>query len=156
MFSTICQGNSVYILDKTAKPVIKIGEVTSVQSSNISSTGGYTLTPTINIKVKTNGAVFDYCNIPGDASSVTYNNGKLVLSETKQGLQNEVEALLQNSRDIINNIDMYKDNITACEAILKDLNPQFAKDKARDEKIDNLENKLDKLLEMFNKQNKTV
>lgn len=156
MFSTIRQGNSVYILDKTDTPLVKIGEVSNVQSSQLSSTGTYSINPTINLKVKVDGAVYDYCNIPGDATSVTYNNGNIVLSETRQGLQTEVESLLQNSRNVINNIDKYKSNIDACENILKDLNPQFAKDKARDEKIDKLENKLDKLLEIFNKQNKTI
>ena len=33
---------------------------------------------------------------------VTYNNGKLIISETKQGIQSEVETILQNSKKLIN------------------------------------------------------
>lgn len=153
MFSTIRQGTSVYILDKTDKPKIKVGEVLSAQPA-YSSTGGFSQAPTYNLKVKVDSASYDYCNIPGDASTITYNNGTVVISETKVGLQNEIEALLQSSKDIIDNIDKYKANVSACEDLLKTLNPQFAKDKARDEKIDRLESKFDKLIELISKQNK--
>jgi len=153
MFSTIRQGASVYILDKTDKPKIKVGEVINSQPV-FSSTGVFNQTATYNLKVKVDNATYDYCNIPGDASTVTYQNGALVISETKGGLQNEVEALLQSSRDVLDNIDKYKNNINSCEEILKSLNPQFAKDKARDEKIDRLEAKFDKLIEAISKQNK--
>ena len=73
-------------------------------------------------------------------------------------LQNEVESILDNSRKIINNIDTYKQNITDCEEILKQLNPQFAKDKERDDRLFNLESrfdgvesKLDKIFDLIKK-----
>lgn len=85
---------------------------------------------------------------------MTYNGGKLVISETKQTIQNEVESLLNNSKQIVENIDTYKQNINDCEEILKQLNPQFAKDKERDDRLLNLENRFDgvesKLDKIFN------
>ena len=54
----------------------------------------------------------------------------------------------------MNNIDAYKQNIIDCESILKQLNPQFAIDKERDERLSNLENRFDgvesKLDKIFN------
>lgn len=83
--------------------------------------------------------------------------------ETKAGLQTEVESTLQNSRQIINNIDFYKKSITDCENILKELNPQFAKDKERDDRINGLdskvssmEGKLDKILNALTANNSPV
>ena len=38
-----------------------------------------------------------------------------------------------------------------CENILKQLNPQFAKDKERDSRLDLLEDKLDKIYELIKK-----
>ncbi len=94
-------------------------------------------------------------NIPSGYSIVSYNNGKITISETKQGLQSEVESVLQNSKQIVNNIDTYKQNIIDCEEILKELNPQFAKDKERDDRLNNLEmkfqgveTKIDKILNL--------
>jgi hypothetical protein len=60
---------------------------------------------------------------------------------------------LQNSKQIVNNIDTYKKNISECESILKDLSPQFAIDKERDDRLTNLENRFggveSKLNEIF-------
>ena len=88
-------------------------------------------------------SVQEFNNLPSINNVVTYNNGKIIISETKQGIQNEVEAILTNSKNILDNIDVYKQNIEDCENILKQLNPQFAKDKERDERLSNLENKFD-------------
>jgi hypothetical protein len=65
----------------------------------------------------------EFSNLLSINSINTYNGGKIVISETKQGIQNEVESILENSRKIVNNIDVYKQNITDCENILKELNP---------------------------------
>jgi len=65
---------------------------------------------------------------------------------------------LFNSKNIVDNIDVYKQNIKDCENILKQINPQFAKDKERDDRLLNLENrfdgvesKLDKIFNIINK-----
>jgi hypothetical protein len=50
----------------------------------------------------------EFSNLLSINSINTYNGGKIVISETKQGIQNEVESILENSRKIIDNIDNYK------------------------------------------------
>lgn len=40
---------------------------------------------------------------------------------------------------VVEHIEDYKTQITRCEEVLKELNPQFAKDKARDERIAGIE-----------------
>lgn len=45
----------------------------------------------------------------------------------------------QTSSDVVEHIEDYKNQITRCEEVLKELNPQFAKDKARDERIAGIE-----------------
>ena len=58
---------------------------------------------------------------------------------TKQTIQSEVESTLHNANYIVEHIDDYKNQITQCEEVLKQLNPQYAKDKARDERIAGIE-----------------
>jgi hypothetical protein len=41
-----------------------------------------------------NGEIQEFNNIPSINSYTTYNNGKVIISETKQGIQNEVESIL--------------------------------------------------------------
>lgn len=157
MFSALQQGSLIYILDKTDGTKFKIGEVQSV-SSPMTSQSGFLGQTYVNMKVNLEGNTYEYNQIPSSASSITYNNNRLTLSETKQGLQQEVETILQNSKQILDNIGTYEQNVKDCENILKQLNPQFAKDKERDERLDALENKftgveskIDKLINMFEK-----
>ena len=153
MFSALSQGSPIYILDKTSSPKYNIGEIVGV---SYPKTNPYNLGPqnTVDIKVKIEGDVQEFSSIPSINSIVSYNNGKIVISETKQGIQNEVESILSNSKQILNNIDNYKKNVEDCEEILKQLNPQFAIDKERDERLSNLENRFDgfesKLDKIFN------
>lgn len=162
MFSALNQGSIIYILDKTERPKFKVGEIVSISQPKVdyNSTGqfGQYQATTVDIKVNIDGNTYEYNSIPSSYSVITYNNGKITLSETKQGLQSEVESILQNSKQIVDKINVYKQNIIDCENILKELNPQFAKDKERDERLNNLEerfggveDRLDKIINLINK-----
>lgn len=153
MFSALTQGSPVYILDKTSSPIYKTGEVIGVSYPKINP---YSMTPqgTVDLKIKIDGDIQEFNSIPGINTYITYNNGKLIISETKQGIQTEVENILQNSRQIVDSIDVYKQSVIDCEEILKQINPQFAVDKERDQRLSNLENRFDgvesKLDKIFN------
>ena len=154
MFSALAQGSSVYILDKTSSPKYLIGEVVGVSQPKINFNGQ----STVDLRVNVDNSIQEFSNLLSINSISTYNRGKVIISETKQGIQNEVESILDNSRKIINNIDTYKQNITDCEENLKQLNPQFAKDKERDDRLFNLESrfdgvesKLDKIFDLIKK-----
>lgn len=156
MLSGLNQGSFVYIFDKTDKPKLKIGEVVGITQPKFCQNGIANMV--VDMKVKIDDIVIDYFNIPSNSSIVSYNGGKITISETKQGLQTEIETALENSKNIVNNIEYYKTNIETYENILKEINPQFAKDKERDTQISNLEikvsgieTKLDKILEAINK-----
>ena len=149
MFSALSQGSSIYLLDKTSSPKFIIGEVVGVTQPNYNFNQA-----TVNLKVKMDDSVQEFNNLPSVSNTVTYNGGKLLISETKQGIQAEVEGILTNSQNILNNVDTYKQNVIDCENILKQLNPQFAIDKERDERLSSLENRFDgfesKLDKIFN------
>ena len=150
MFSALSQGSSIYLLDTTSGLKYSVGEIIGVSQPKYNGT--------LDLKVRIGNSVEEFNNLPSINNVVTYNGGKLVISETRQGIQTEVESLLHNSRQILNNIDTYKQNVVDCEEILKELNPQFAKDKERDDRLLNLENrfdgvesKLDKIFDLIKK-----
>lgn len=153
MFSALSQGSPIYLLDKTSTPDYKVGEIVGVSYPKMNP---YNVGPqnTVDLKVKIDGEIQEFNSIPSINSVVSYNSGKIVISESKQGIQTEVENILQNSKQILNNIDTYKQNVIDCENILKQLNPQFAIDKERDERLSSLENRFDgfesKLDKIFN------
>lgn len=153
MFSALSQGSSIYLLDKASSPKLLVGEVVGVTQPKFVYNQA-----TVDLKVKVEDTIQEFNNLPSISNTVTYNGGKLLISETKQGIQAEVEGILTNSQNILNNIDTYKQNVIDCENILKQLNPQFARDKERDDRLQNLETrfdgvetKLDKIFELIKK-----
>lgn len=155
MFSALRQGSVVYILEKGENPVLKVGQVVSITQPNYSS--NFLMNgSTIDINVKVNNQNMDFKNVPSSQSVANYNNA--VIAETKELMSNEVDNMLQSSRSIVDSVAYHNNIITSCESILKELNPRFAKEKERDEDINNLkdkmggiESKMDKILVLLQK-----
>lgn len=156
MFSALRQGSVVYILEKGENPVLKVGQVVSITQPNYSS--NFLMNgSTIDINVKVNNQNMDFKNVPSSQSVANYNNA--VITETKELMSNEVDNMLQSSRSIVDSVAYHNNIITSCESILKELNPRFAKEKERDEDINNLkdkmggiESKMDKILTLLSKE----
>ena len=139
MFSALRQGSVVYILEKGENPVLKVGQVVSITQPNYSS--NFLMNgSTIDINVKVNNQNMDFKNVPSSQSVANYNNA--IITETKELMSNEVDNMLQSSRSIVDSVTYHNNIITSCESILKELNPRFAKEKERDEDINNLKDKM--------------
>lgn len=153
MFSALRQGSVLYILEKGDQPQLKIGQVTSVSQPTYSN--NYLMNgSTVNISTKVGDQVMEFQNIPGNLSTASQNN--VIIAETKELMSNEVDNMLQSSKNIVDSMAYHEKVIESCENILRDLNPRFAKEKERDEDISNLkvqlgglENKMDKLLSIL-------
>lgn len=155
MFSALRQGTILYILEKGENPSLKVGQVISVTQPNYSS-NFLINTPTVDINVKVGDQNMDFKNVPSSQSVVNYTN--TVITETKELMSNEVDNMLQSSKSIVNSVTYHNNVIASCENILKELNPRFAKEKERDEDINNLKNKMggieskmDKILTLLSK-----
>lgn len=150
MFGSLQQGSLIYILDKTDGVKLKTGEImyTGNVKPMLSNIPNQTC---IDIRVNIDGTTIDYNSIPSSNSIVSYSNGSIILSETKQGLQSEVESIIHTSQQALDNIERYKKNIEQCETILIDLCPQFAKDKERDTRLTNLEQRFDGVSDKIDK-----
>lgn len=57
----------------------------------------------------------------------------------------EVDAMLQNSKNVVASVNQHESNIRACENILKTLNPVYAKESERDETLDSLTKQVDNM-----------
>lgn len=156
MFSALRQGNIVYLLDKSNGLTLKSGQVITNSGANLM----YAATPQtiINLTIDVAGEHKEFNNIPAMQSSVNYNNGNLVLIDNKELAITEVENIVSSSKHILENTSYYEKMVTDGEEVLKILNPQFAKDKARDEeiaqlkdKVGGMENKLDTIIGLLGK-----
>lgn len=139
MFSGLSQGSLVYILDKTDTIKFCVGEVIGTTIPQFSTDGSGMV---MKLTIKTGGNIVEYNNVPSTSTVVSYHNGKLVVAESKQSIQSEVETMLHNAKHTVEHIEDYRQQIVQCEEVLKELNPQYAKDKARDEDIAGLKNEV--------------
>lgn len=137
MFSALRQGSTVYILDKANKPVLKIGQVISVTSPN---TYSYLTNYTVDINVRVDDETMEFKQLPSALNVATY--GSTFISESKDQMCQEVENMIRNSKQILDSIPHHEAVITEGEEILKQLSPQFAKQKDQEDKINNLETKV--------------
>lgn len=156
MFSALRQGNIVYLLDKSNGLTLKSGQVISNSGANLM----YAATPqtVVNLTIDVAGENKEFNNIPAMQSSVNYNNGNLILIDNKELAITEVENIVSSSKHILENTSYYEKMVTDGEEVLKILNPQFAKDKARDkeiadlkDKVGGMENKLDTIIGLLGK-----
>jgi predicted DNA binding protein len=68
-----------------------------------------------------------------------------VISENREAMISEVNGMLQTSKQIVDNIEYHRNVISACEDILRQLNPDYAKQQERDDAIDSLKQEVGSL-----------
>lgn len=161
MFSALRQGNLFYILEKGDSPRLRIGYVVSVSTPQPKYNANYQpfgMESTVDITVKVGDEQQEFKQVPSTLSIANFGTSNIVISETKEAMSQEVDSMLKASKQIIESIPYHENTIIACEEMLKELNPQFAKQKDQEEKISNLEtkvggieNKLDDICSMLTK-----
>lgn len=112
----------------------------------------------VDITVKVDNETMEFKKLPAMASIADSGKDGVIVSDSKEVMNNEVESMLQSSQSILNRIDYHKKVVENCNQILRVLNPRLAKEKERDEDISNLkskigglENKMDKILTILSK-----
>ena len=146
MFQAVRQGNLFYILEKGDELKLKVGQV--VSASNPQPKYGQFNTPTfgtqpemtVDVRVKVDDETMDFKQLSANASIA--NSGNVVVSDSKDAMSAEVEGLLRTSKGILDSVPYHEKVIVSCDAILRDLNPSFKKEKEQEEKIGALEEKM--------------
>lgn len=154
MFSGLRPGSTLYILDKSAEPKVVVGYVQKTSAPhpmyktfNPAVSFGTNMQTVVDIVVKIDNEEKEFIGVPSINTICSY--GDYVLCENKEGMISEVDAMMQNSKDILASIDQHKTNITACEKILKELNPVYAKEQERDEAIESLTEQMNNMQGML-------
>ena len=147
MFQTLRKGATIYILDRTAKPEVKTGYIENVTlprpmypTYNPAVSLGTNMQRVVDLTVRVDEDKKEFC-VPADLSIHTY--GDYTLSENKEAMISEVDALVKDKEDIINNVPAMKEEVSALKEILKVLNPVYAKEEERDTAIESLTQQVD-------------
>ena len=146
MFQGLRTNSLFYVLDKGENPNLQIGQVVSVsnpQTRYPSFNNGFTPQPmetVVDVKVKLGDEEVDFKKLP--ANGQIANDKNLVVSDNKEAMSAEVDAMLRQSKAILESVDYHERVVKSCEGMLQQLNPQIAKEKEQTEKINNLEGKV--------------
>ena len=150
MFSGLRQGTALYVLDKSSEPKVVQGYIERISAPhplypnyNPSVSFGANLQTAVDITVKLGDDRKEFVGVPSTASIHSY--GDYVLSESKDSMIQEVTSMLENSKSILANMSQHESNVAACEKILKELNPVYAREQERDEAIDNISGRMDRI-----------
>lgn len=146
MFQGLRTNSLFYVLDKGEKPSLRIGQVVSVsnpQTRYPSFNNGFTPQPmetVVDVRVKLGDEEVDFKQLP--ANGQIANDKNLVVSDSKDAMSSEVDAMLRQSKAILESVDYHERVVKSCEGMLLQLNPQIAKEKEQSEKISKLEGKV--------------
>lgn len=146
MFQGLRTNSLFYVLDKGENPNLRVGQVVSVsnpQTKYPAFNNGFTPQPmetVVDVKVKLNDEEADFKQLP--ANGQIANDKNLVVSDNKDAMSAEVDAMLRQSKAILESVDYHKRVVESCEGMLQQLNPQIAKEKEQTEKINKLEGKV--------------
>lgn len=148
MFGGLRQGNLLYVLEKTAQGVaLKVAQVESVSNPQPRygqvAQYGNTADMVVDVRAKVGEESMDFKQLSTSLSIA--NSGNLVISDSKEIMSSEVETLMRTSRQAIESVPYHEGMLSECEVMLKELNPQFAREKEQEEKIDALEGKMGRI-----------
>lgn len=158
MFQGLRAGGLFYILEKGDELKLRIGNVVNVSNpqpkyNQVATIPSYNNQPemVVDVKVKVGEETIDFKQL--NANMNIANSGNVVVSDNKEAMSAEVESLLRTSRQIVESVPYHEKVIQSCDVMLRELNPQFAKEKEQEEKIGMLEERMgnidDKLNKMF-------
>ena len=145
MFSSLQRGSTLYILDKTNGLNYKVCQVESTTQpvpKGVRYNQQYPYNPigdyVMDIKVNIDGETKEFKQVISNLSYATFDNGNYVISETRDAIMNEVQATVDNSEHVLGSLDYHKKLISDGKNILKQINPQFAREEERDTVIADL------------------
>ena len=154
MFSGVRQGSLFYILERGEDLKLKVGQVVSVSNPqpkyNQMPIGQPFAQPesVVDVRVKVGDETLEFKQL-GATQSIA-NSGNVVVSDSKEAMSAEVEGLLRTSRQVLDSIPYHEKVLVSCDAMLRELNPSFAKEKEHEEKMTMLEGEVSGIKDTLN------
>lgn len=148
MFQNLRQGATIYVMDKTEKvPVLKMGQVVNVgapapvYNTNPTLMTGFNAKMEMTIRASVDGAEGDFAHLPCDQGVHDY--GSTVVADSQEAMLAVVDNVEREAQQRIDNRENDEKTVAACGEMKKTLNPNYAKEMARDEELKNLSGRLD-------------
>lgn len=83
-----------------------------------------------------------YNALPSTAQIVNFGNEGVVVSDSREAMCAEIDAMLRHSKGVVESVDYHNGVISSCEEMLTRINPQIAKEKQQEQDINNLKSEV--------------
>lgn len=147
MLSGLRQGTPVYVLYKN-EPRFAVGKVAQVsnqyppQFNFQQPLNPNTMGMMVDLSIEVDGKTETYPRIPINSSIAEFPDKGVILSETRDGIVNEINVIRNASQTAIDQVDLHRRIIASCDQLLLDLNPQLKHEQEQAGKIARLEEQL--------------
>jgi hypothetical protein len=145
MFSNLSQNSILYILDLRSEPRVLSGPIEKVSIPRPKyNTFNPNMEMIVDIIATINGERREFKGVP-NSSLANFGEDAFVLAESKDVLNSYINAMLQNSRSIINSVEKHQKLVVEYEEALQELNPDIKASKENDKAIQTLQDQVDAL-----------
>jgi hypothetical protein len=145
MLSGLRPGTPVFVLYKN-EPRFATAKVVSISNQypqyNFQQPLNAGNGPVVDLVLEIDGKTETFSRIPLNSSIAEFPDKGVIISETRDGIVNEVNVIRNASQTAIEQVDTHKRIISACDQLLCDLNPQLKHEQEQAGKIARLEEQL--------------
>ena len=145
MLSGLRPGTPVFVLNKNELRY-KNGKVVSVSNQypqyNFQQPLNPGNGPVVDMAIEIDGKAETFPRIPLNSTIAEFPDKGVIISETRDGIINEVNVIRSASQTAIDQVEAHKRVVASCDQLLYDLNPQLRKDQEQAQEIANLKQQL--------------
>lgn len=147
MLSTLRQGTPVFVIFRNG-PRVATAKVAQISSQyppqfNIQmGQMGVNMSPMFDLTLELDGKTELFQRIPINTSIAEFPEKGIILSETRDGVINEVSAIRGNAVSELEKRSFYEQTVANCDQILLDVNPDLKREQEQAGKIAKLEQQL--------------
>ena len=169
MFKDLRPNAPFYVFDKGDDMSLQVGSVASVGQPVVKPqanfNAGYQFQPEyiVDVSVKVGDDVLTFKQLPANLDIADFpsvvnppsevgDKGRrqsIVVASNRELIRAEIEAVLANSKAVIDSVAKHEDTVARCEGILNGLNPSLAKEREQEDKIAKLEGSIEELKKLI-------
>lgn len=157
MFQNLRVNSQVYILHKDNNPYIECGSVMSVSApkpkypSNMPIGSFPQVETVVDLVVNINGQNTNFNGLPAGLDVADFGqNGNIVITCSRDAMNNEVTMMKQKSMDIVNSIDYHRGVIANCDKMLNLLNPEYAEKQRQEREMSDMREQMAQMSKTLN------
>lgn len=147
MFSNLSKNQHIFVIDKRDEGALKIGVVDEIKPQNPYQLNyGVQQSLPFDIVVKyEDGSVETFPQLAPSQSVFTYNNGDVIVCDSREVTQAEIEKIHVYSQKHLDLVPHFEKLLASTEIMMRQLSPNYAKQQETDEKIKNLEDSMNQM-----------